>query len=998
MPVRTIVTTLLWASLFAGSALAAGPKLVCSQASKCPDGLLAEVRAAADAACPCDAAGSAKAHAKCWKPVVKSFAATLGKSGFPKACRKEVGRVLGSTTCGRSGFVLCRKKGGSACAVVKAKACKDVFPTGKAFRSCADACAGLAALPFPSTVELASTDLGGLEPDPGDGTLRFASAPPALEGVAVGQVLVAGVSPSTPAGLLRAVLAVERNGAELVLRTGQAPIQLAYAKLHVRGSGSTPVTAGGAAAIAAAAVPGPLVVRPQIDFGTKKEFDYVLFDGDGDEETDNDQIKVEGEVGGGFDYDFGLDVDWGGITELPDIVSSCLESFKDLLVGDPPQCSIDALIPEAKVTFVVFPQVNADANVKGAALLEYEKEVELASETLAPIIVGPLVFVPKADVTASLSGGASGKFSTGLHGSAVFETSVTVSSKQTSTPQFKEPVLVSSDFGPNDTEVTLQAFAKVGVGATLNLLLFGVTGPYAKAEPFGSIEANIFEEPCWALKAGLDATLGVKVTSPALPLIGAVTLVDWKAPELTPLELPLADGTCTTPPDASTLPPGAGPDAVRLASPTYTPWSRTWDSPVDGAQAGTPGNAINFSDLQRTIDGRYVRSGYGVETLTKFGDDGTLTWARDLSLDGVPLAPLRVRSARDATLFVAGSQPGVAPIVLAKVAQDGTVVSARAWDVPLDVCNVDVAALTVDAAGDAWIAGGCVGEPRSFLLHATETGGTFRLLGDVAGVRVNVVEPVDGELFLAGAAREPGDPLVAFRVRMDGSVVWAKRYDGCVEAPDAIPSAAIVGSQGEVTIAGSGGAQHNGLVLRLLADGSVGFASFPGFGFGAGSVFLLDSFAELPTTGYVAGGSVVNLTGNEPENVPSAALVGLDAVGNVLWASRYTFGSTGAHANSGHVAVRLADDGGIVTTALLADALDPFLGGRLWAFKPFAKDGAIDFTAGAVTAAPLGITNLPCTMSDTDLAVGLGAVDVPSRAAALESTPVGLVTEQQTDG
>ncbi len=990
-----ILSTLLLAVALGGTALA-GPKLTCGAASKCPDGLLSDIRTAADAACPCDAAASAKAYAKCWKPVVRGFITQLGKTGFPKACRKEVARALGSTTCGKSGFVLCRKKGGSACSVVKAKKCKDVFPTGNSFRTCVDACDGLAAQPFPSTTELRTGDLSSLTADP-DGTLRFDVAPAALDDVAVGKVIVAGVSPSTPEGLLRLVLAVERNGQQLVLRTGQAPIQIAFSKLNVRGSGSTPVTAAGAATAATRRNLSPVDPGTRLDFGTKKEFDYVLFDGDGNEETDNDQIKIEGEIGGGFDYDFALQVDWGGVLELPDIVSSCLESFKDVLVGDPPQCSIDELIPEARATFIVFPQVEADANVKGAAILAYEKEIQLASETLAPIIIGPLVFVPKAEVTAELSGGASGKFSTGLHGSAVFETSVTVSSKQTSTPQFKEPVLVSQDFGPNETEVTLQAFAKAGVGATLNLLLFGVTGPYAKAQPFGQIEANIFEAPCWELKAGLEASLGIKVTSPALPLIGSVTLVDWQAPTLTPLELDIADGACDTPPDSSILPPGAGPDEQHFAMPTYTPWSRTWSSPVDGALAASPGNGVMFSDLQRTIDGRYVRSGAGTGTLTKVDDTGALTWARSFLLDGFPLPPLRVRSARDATMFVVGSQPGISPIVLAKVAQNGDVVEARAWEVPFDLCNnVDVTALAVDAAGGAWIAGDCFGRSETFLLHATESGSTFRLLAGIDRLRPNVLEVVGNDLFLAGGTREPSDPMAAVRVRPDGSVVWAKRYDGCNEAPDAIPSQAIVGAQEEVTIAGSGGAQHNGLLLRVLADGSVGFASFPGFGFGAGSVFLFDSLVELPTTGYVAGGSAVQFTEDEPQGIPSAALVGMDAVGNVLWAKRYTFGTTGAFHNSGHVAVRLADDGGVVATALLAAPLDAFMGGRLWAWKPFAKDGTIDFSPGTVATTPLGITNLACSMTASDLSVTTQVVAVPSRAVTVMSTPTGLVEEQQT--
>jgi hypothetical protein len=226
-------------------------------------------------------------------------------------------------------------------------------------------------------------------------------------------------------------------------------------------------------------------------------------------------------------------------------------------------------------------------------------------------------------------------------------------------------------------------------------------------------------------------------------------------------------------------------------------------------------------------------------------------------------------------------------------------------------------------------------------------------------------------------------------------VVYSKRYDGCPSAPDGIPSAAIVGPQGEVTIAGSGGAQHNGLVVRILPDGNVGFATFPGYGFGVGSVFLLDSIAELPTTGYVAGASAVRFTGTEPEDVSSAALVGLDAAGHVRWAQRYTYGAPGNYARSGSVAVRLTDDGGALATAHVQDLADP-LGGFLWAFKPFAKDGGIDFLPGAATVTPLGIVDLDCFMTATDRAVNVTSMPITPRSVAVSSTPAALDVAQET--
>jgi hypothetical protein len=882
--------------------------------------------------------------------------------------------------------VLCRNatKKGDACKVAKAAKCADAYDVAGAFGSCADTCDEIAAEPFPTTRQLADADLDGLEPDTGDGVLRFTPAPAALADVGVGSIVVAGASPKTPSGLLRAVLAVEHDGDTLVLRTAEAPLQLAWKKLHTRfvRSLALPGTAASTAAVA-----------PQGGVRTRKPFDFLLFDGDGDPETENDQIGLEGEIGASYDFSFGLDVDWGAIDNLPDVVTSCLESLGDLLTEGELSCSIDDLLPEARVTFVVFPEVEADASVKGAAILAYEKELELASETLAPIIVGPLVFVPAVDVTAELFGGASGEFSTGVEGSALFETSVTVSSRQTDAPQFQEPVLRDTDFAPKETEVTLHAEAKVGVGGKLNLLLFGVTGPYAEAKPYAAIEADIFDAPCWTLKAGIDCSLGVRVTSPALPLVGKIILVDWQAPEVTPLEVELASGECEEPPDQSTLPPGSGPDAERLANPTYTPWARAFTAPVEGGYAGSPGNSTLFSHLERTIDGRYVRSGFGVSTLTKIDDDGDLIWARDLVVDEARLLPFRVRSSHDATLTVA-SRTVLNPVVLATLAQDGSAVDARSYDVPFEECQTGIAALAPDGADGWWVTGSCVGQPRSFLLHARGDDARLWMIGEIPNLRLNVAEPIGSDLFLAGHALENGEPMIALRVTADGNAVWSKRYDGCAEAADAIPSAAIVGDEGEVTIAGSGGAQHNGIVVRIRPDGTVGFASFPGFGFGAGSVFLLDSLAELPTTGYVAGGSMVRFASEEIENTPGAALVGLDAAGRLVWARRYGFDAPDDQAATGHVGVHLADDGGVVTTALVVDPADP-LGGRLWAWKPFAKDGTITFQPGAASSTPVGITDLECSFTASDRALTATPVPVETRRLTFTSTPATLETSQQ---
>jgi hypothetical protein len=167
----------------------------------------------------------------------------------------------------------------------------------------------ITALPFPTTVELGTGDLGSLQSDP-DGTLTFATPPASLANVQVGTILVGGVSSSTPAGLLRAVLAVDRSGGQLVLRTGQAPIQLAYKKLHAKLTRSTAV-----ASTSALGRRSPALGTGSFD--QTLPFSYVLFDGDGDPNTQNDQLVTDGSIGGGFDYTLSVDVDWGASMPCP---------------------------------------------------------------------------------------------------------------------------------------------------------------------------------------------------------------------------------------------------------------------------------------------------------------------------------------------------------------------------------------------------------------------------------------------------------------------------------------------------------------------------------------------------------------------------------------------------------------------------------------------------------------------------------------------------------
>lgn len=121
-------------------------KQVCSEGSRCdrPE-VVAEVRAAIDAVCPCEAQPTKRAYRRCAKQELKRQRQLLGDD-LSKPCRREIARAYKNAVCGRPGTVPCNKtnrKGRTSCVVTTESRCPTVpgrsSPCG-AFTACVDAC------------------------------------------------------------------------------------------------------------------------------------------------------------------------------------------------------------------------------------------------------------------------------------------------------------------------------------------------------------------------------------------------------------------------------------------------------------------------------------------------------------------------------------------------------------------------------------------------------------------------------------------------------------------------------------------------------------------------------------------------------------------------------------------------------------------------------------------------------------------------------------------
>lgn len=852
------------------------------------------------------------------------------------------------------------------------------------------------AIPFADTKVLSSADLTMLDSADPAGTLTFHALPASLANIDRGSVIVASASDKTPAGLLRIVKQVDTmDDGSVALQTLNAPIQLAFRKLHVSVARSTaliPTDARDGSSDQGLTVQN--LTGPGGQASKTEMFDYPLFDGDGDPDTDDDRVELSGQIGGTVDYQFGMDFDWGALEHLPQTVSDCV----DMLLSGSFNCSFDSLLPEAKVSFTTDATLSAEAKLTGAAVMSFEREFPvLPAQVLAEIPLGIIVLSPVIEIEGKIQGGASGHFETGLSASATVDNGVDLSSKHLGNPSFHGPDVKDVKFDADKPSISLQANARAEVTARVNLLLYDVAGPSASASIYAEVQADPFADPCYSLNAGIEADLGITV-EPTLPILGSVTLFDWHAPTWNPFQAPIVKGSCAPPPMASQLPPGSGADAEHYAMPAFDRWAELVSAPIDGSLAASPTDEAAGVDLQRSIDGRYVVTDHSGQALSKLDESGAVTWARSYRIagDASPFKVIATAAALDADLFVLAEDSVTSELRLLKVDQSGAPSTSSALQLTAaDACTPVPRGMVADAANGVWIAGACMESHGVWMFHANAALEPELPLvlatNDQASIALTALAASDGDVVLGGRfTASDGDEMFVTRFSASGALSYAKRYVGCSDSHDLAPRAAVSGDNGDVTFVGGGGGNHNGFLTRLRRDGSVGFSSFPGLSFGVSDVLALQSVAELATTGYVVAGSTVDLLGDSHTATPAIALLGLDAVGKVRWAARYALLESGSTRATGFPGLQLTDDGGVYVAGVAAPSGDA--DGALWAFKAFAKDGSIDFDPAHAEQMSLTASNLDCEITASDLSLEQAELSVTARSIEVDVEKLDLTT------
>lgn len=316
----------------------------------------------------------------------------------------------------------------------------------------------------------------------GKQTLVFPSSTDAYDTIQTGDVIVAGVSSTTPEGMLKKVVGTEKRDGKLVVEVESATLPDAYDQLsfnfkkqltaqEIRSVSTTRgVTPNPSRARAAEAEAG-LTLNPKIN--------KILYDKDGNKKTTSDQVKLTGQLHMSVGFEF--------IFDFSAIPTPTLNKFE-----------FKPIIDE-----------RSGLEVSSGIGYKLKKKFRLATYHFAPFAVGPVVFTPQMVLYATADGEVCAEMKSGV--TQDFNYTYTIAYEDSEWTSYGEK---DSEFEFIEPQLTGYVKTEAGIKPQCILKLYGVAGPYVGAKGILGFKAQAStstSELCWDLYTGIDASGGVKI-------------------------------------------------------------------------------------------------------------------------------------------------------------------------------------------------------------------------------------------------------------------------------------------------------------------------------------------------------------------------------------------------------------------------------------------------------------------------------------------------------
>jgi hypothetical protein len=343
-------------------------------------------------------------------------------------------------------------------------------------------------------------------------TIVFDKSTTQLEELSPGDVIVMGVTDQTPYGLLRKVANITKGGKD----GGQVIIETEFASLEEaieQGSFEFDITLEPEDIEKGIYYPkGVRLIEDK--FETGYSFSYEL-----DKVLCNNHLIVDGELS--FDYQILFNGTLGFFKLKTLEFKNTIKSKAELDVTLTDSFSVGDLLDDNPKTIFTIP---------------------FKSVTVWVSYV-PIVLTPQIDINVGLDGEIFAELTTGVTISQEDEGAYVagVEFDNGTWKEIKDEPVFTFEY----REPTLSADAKIKAyaGPQLELMLYGIAGPHCNIYGYLDFEADIWDDPWWALYAGVDVTAGLQ-----LEIITKFWSVVYSSPEFdiinyrTPEPIAQADG------------------------------------------------------------------------------------------------------------------------------------------------------------------------------------------------------------------------------------------------------------------------------------------------------------------------------------------------------------------------------------------------------------------------------------------------------------------------
>ncbi len=334
-------------------------------------------------------------------------------------------------------------------------------------------------IPLTTNPLLSDTTAGLLAVSPDGVTYTFDTMTAALAAVAPGEIIVAAPSAAAPNGFLRRVTAINVVGGDVIVQTQPATLEHAIQQGEV--VFSRRLSPEGLAVQHLA--PG-VTLRPAAPVSPEAAFyleitDVVIYDGDDNPGTTNDQVLANGSIEFEPTLNFSLLIRQGRIEHLLFTVDA--RETADLEI-------------EAQL---------AAAGLQKEKLLGNPIQLQTFVVWVGPV---PVVFAPVLTFQIGIDGGVHVGVTTGV------TQALTASAGVRYANQTWGPVTgLTNNFTWTPPTLHAGLDLKGYASARLQVLVYGVVGPYGDVGPYLKLEADTAATPWWQLYGGLAVPVGVRV-------------------------------------------------------------------------------------------------------------------------------------------------------------------------------------------------------------------------------------------------------------------------------------------------------------------------------------------------------------------------------------------------------------------------------------------------------------------------------------------------------